>query len=104
MGIRMIKVLASVIVVSLAVGCAAPANMLSGKEKLEAKDWLTAGDLSFQNRDWDNAQYFYDLVAKKYPDSYYGKKAQENLKYVNYHRSPAGKTIDAGKDALSPIF
>lgn len=104
MGIRMIKVLASVVVVSLAMGCAAPANMLSGKEKLEAKDWLAAGDLSFRIKDWDNAQYFYDLVVKKYPDSYYGEKAKENLKYVDYHRSPAGKTIDAGKDALSPIF
>lgn len=104
MGIRIVKVMASVMILLLALGCAAPSNMLSGKEKLEAKDWLAAGDLSFKNRDWDNAQYFYELVARKYPDSYYGGKAKENLKYVDYHRSPAGKTIDAGKDALSPIF
>ncbi|MFA5335415.1 MAG: hypothetical protein WC324_00685 [Candidatus Omnitrophota bacterium] len=104
MGVRVIKILASVMILSLALGCAAPSNMLSGKEKLEAKDWLAAGDLSLKNNDWDNAQYFYDLVVKKYPGSYYGEKAQAGLKSVGFHRSPAGKAVDGTRDALSPLF
>lgn len=104
MVLRLFKVLAAVITLSVIVGCASSSAYLSGKEKLEAKDWLRAGDLSFKNNDWDNAQYFYDLVVKKYPESYYGKKAKENLGYVSYRRGPLGRAVDAGKDALSPIF
>jgi outer membrane protein assembly factor BamD (BamD/ComL family) len=104
MGLRLIRISASVVIMSVILGCAAPSIGLAGKEKLEAKDWLAAGDLAFKNKDWDNAQYFYELVLKKYPESYYGKKAKENLGYVDYHRSPAGKAVDAGKDALSPIL
>ncbi|MFA5147736.1 MAG: hypothetical protein WC491_01255 [Candidatus Omnitrophota bacterium] len=104
MGVRVIKIMASVMILSLALGCAAPSNMLSGKEKLESKDWLAAGDLAFKNRDWDNAQYFYELVVRKYPESYYGEKAKAGLKSVDFHRSPAGKAVDGTKDALSPLF
>lgn len=104
MVLRLFKVLAAVIMLSVIVGCASSSAYLSGKEKQEAKDWLHAGDIAFNNNDWDTAQYFYELAAKKYPESYYGKKAKENLGYVNYHRGPAGRAVDAGKEALSPIF
>lgn len=100
----MFKVFASVIVLTLVLGCAGSAQFLSGKEHLEAKDWLHAGDLAYKIKDWDTAQYYYDLLVKKYPDSYYGKKATENLGYVNYQRSLIGKAIRKGTEALEPVF
>ncbi|MDD5072208.1 MAG: hypothetical protein PHX64_00480 [Candidatus Omnitrophica bacterium] len=85
-------------------GCATPEPYLKGKEKLEAGDWLHAGDIAYQLKDWDNAQYYYDLLVKKYPDSYYGKKAKENLGYINYQRSLIGKAVGKGTEELEPIF
>lgn len=104
MGRKLVMVLASVIMLSCVFGCAGPSKELVGKEKLEAKDWLHAGDLAFKNSDYDGAQYFYELVVKKYPDTYYGRKAKENLGYVKYHQGTPGHIIDKGKEALSPIF
>ena len=104
MGRGMLKIFASMIVLAFVLGCAGSAQFLSGKEHLEAKDWLHAGDLSYQTKDWDNAQYYYDLLVKKYPDSYYGKKAKENLAYVNYQRSLIGKAIRKGTEALEPAL
>jgi len=103
MGRWMFKIVASVVILVFVFGCAGPSNMLSGKDKLEAKDWLHAGDLSYQIKDWDTAQYYYDLVVKKYPDSWYGKKAKENLSYIDYQRGIGG-AVRAATDALEPIF
>ena len=104
MGLKALKILASVIMLSVAFGCAAPSAVLSGKEKLEAKDWFNAGEMAYRNNDFDTAQYFYDLTVKKYPDSYYGRKAKENLGYVNHRRSRLGKAIKGTTEALEPVF
>ena len=100
----MMMVLAFAVALVFVLGCAGPEPYLKGKEKLEAKDWLSAGDFAYKLQDWDTAQYYYDLLVKKYPDSYYGKKAEENLKYVNYQRSLIGKAINNGKETLEPVF
>ena len=104
MGRGMMIVFAFAIAVVFVVGCASPEPYLKGKEKLEAKDWLSAGDLAYKISDWDTAQYYYDLLVKKYPDSYYGKKAKENLGYINYQRSVVGKAVRKGTEALEPVF
>ncbi len=98
------KVVLSTLVLALLFGCAANLRELRGKEKLEAKDWVNAGNLAFNNRDYDTAQYFYELTIKKYPDTHYGKKARENLGYVNYRKSTFGKVVQQGVDSLDPIF
>jgi len=100
----MVKIFASVVMLAFVFGCASPSGQLKGNEKLEAKEWLHAGDLAYQTRDYDGAQYFYELVINKYPDSYYGKKAAENMGYVNYHKSLAGRAITKGTEALEPVF
>ena len=105
MGRGTIMVFAFVMALVFVTGCAtSPEPYLKGKPKLEAKDWLQAGDLAYKVKDWDTAQYYYDLLVEKYPDSYYGKKAKENLGYINYQRSLVGKAIDKGKEELEPIF
>jgi len=104
MGRGMFKVFASVIVLTFVLGCAGSAQFLSGNAHLEAKDWLHSGDLAYKLKDWDTAQYYYDLLVKKYPESYYGKKAAENLAYVNYQRSLIGKAVKKGTEALEPVF
>ena len=100
----MMMVFAFAIALVFVLGCASPEPYLKGKEKLEASDWLHAGDLAYKIKDLDTAQYYYDLAAKKYPDSYYGKKAKENLGYVNYQRSLIGKAVNKGTEALEPVF
>ena len=104
MGRGMMMVFAFAIALVFVLGCASPEPYLKGKEKLEASDWLHAGDLAYKIKDLDTAQYYYDLAAKKYPDSYYGKKAKENLGYVNYQRSLIGKAVNKGAEALEPVF
>jgi len=104
MGRGMMMVFAIAMALVFVVGCASPGPYLKGKEKLEAREWLHAGDLAYKLKDWDTAQYNYDLVIKKYPDSYYGKKAKENLGYVNYQRSLIGKAVGRGEEALEPVF
>ena len=104
MGRGMMMVFAFAIALVFVLGCASPEPYLKGKEKLEASDWLHAGDLAYKVKDFDTAQYYYNLAVKKYPDSYYGKKAKENLGYVNYQRSIIGKAVHKGTEALEPIF
>ena len=104
MGRGMLRVFAIVIALTFVLGCAGSAQYLTGKDHLEAKDWLHAGDLAYQVKDWDTSQYYYDLLVKKYPDSYYGKKAKGNLTYVNYQRSLIGKAIRKGTEALEPAL
>ena len=104
MGRGMMMAVALAMALVFVVGCASPEPYLKGKEKLEAKDWLSAGDLAYGIKDWDTAQYYYDLLVKKYPDSYYGEKAKENLGYVNYQRSLIGKAVRKGAEALEPVF
>lgn len=96
------KILLAFFCVSSILGCTTV--QLKGKEKLEAKDWLHAGDLAKQMGDNDNAQYFYELVIKKYPDTYYSRKAQEGLIWVKLRRSSAGQAIQKGKDLAEPVF
>ncbi len=98
------KIFPSVMLLILIFGCAANLKELRGSEKLEAKDWLHSGDLAYKLKDYDIAQYFYDIVIKKYPDTSYGKKAQENLGYVKYQRSLAGKAVQEFKDFTDPVF
>ena len=104
MGRGMLMMFGCVLALVFVLGCASPSGQLKGNEKLEAKEWLHAGDLSYQVKDWDNAQYYYELAINKYPDSYYGKKAKENLGYVNYQKSLIGKAIRKGTEALEPVF
>lgn len=89
---------------TLILGCASLNTGLSGKEKLEAKDWLHAGDVAYQIKDYDNAQYFYERVVKKYPDTYYGKKAKENLGYVSYQKGPIGQTVQKAIEIVDPAI
>lgn len=96
------KILLAFFCVSSILGCTTV--QLKGNEKLEAKDWLHAGDLAKQMGDNDNAQYFYELVIKKYPNTYYARKAQEGLIWVKLRRSSVGKTIQKGKDLAEPVF
>lgn len=98
------KLVLSALVLTLLFGCAANLRELKGKEKLEAKDWVNAGNLAYNNKDYDTAQYFYELAINKYPDTYYGKKAKENLGYVNYRKTTFSKAVQKGKDFLDPIF
>ncbi|MDD4878854.1 MAG: hypothetical protein PHR22_00160 [Candidatus Omnitrophica bacterium] len=100
----MMMVFAFAIALVFVLGCASSEPYLKGKEKLEARDWLHAGDIAYKVKDWDTSQYYYDLLVKKYPDSYYGKKAKTNLGYVNYQRSLIGKAVSKGKEELEPIF
>lgn len=104
MGRKLVMALAAMVILSCVLGCAGLSGGLAGKEKLEAKDWLHAGDVAFKTGDYDGAQYFYELLVKKYPDTYYGKKAKENLGYVKYHQGTPGHLIDKGKEALEPVF
>lgn len=104
MGRRMFRVFATVIALTFILGCAESSQFLNGKEKLEASDWLHSGNLAYRLKDWDTAQYYYDLLVKKYPESYYGKKAKENLSYVSYQRSLVGKAIKKGTEELEPVF
>ena len=101
---RMFKVFATVIALSFILGCAGSSQFLKGKEKLEASDWLHSGDLAYRLKDWDTAQYYYDLLVKKYPESYYGKKAKENLGYISYQRSLIGRGIRKGTEELEPVY
>ncbi len=96
------KILLLFFFLSFILGCTTV--QLKGKEKLEAKDWLHAGDLASKIGDNDSAQYFYELVIKKYPNTYYARKAQEGLRWVKLRRSSIGKTIQKGKDFVEPIF
>ncbi len=96
------KILLVFFCVSSILGCATV--QLKGKEKLEAKDWLHAGDLAKQMGDNDNAQYFYELIIKKYPNTYYARKAQEGLTRVKFRRSSVGKAIQKGRDLADPVF
>lgn len=98
------RILLSAMVLTLILGCASLNTGLSGKGKLEAKDWLHAGDLAYQIKDYDNAQYFYELIVKKYPDTYYGKKAQENLGYVSYQKGLIGRTVQKTIDIADPVL
>lgn len=100
----MIKIFASVVMLVFVFGCASSSGQLKGSEKLEAKDWLHNGDLAYQIKDYDGAQYFYELVINKYPDTYYGKKAKENMGYVSYQKSLVGRAIRGGAEALEPVF
>lgn len=89
---------------TLILGCASLNTGLSGKEKLEAKDWLHAGDVAYQIKDYDNAQYFYERIVKKYPGTYYGKKAQENLGYVGYQKGLIGRTVQKMIEVVDPVI
>lgn len=95
--------LLSAIALTLVLGCANLNTGLKGKESLEAKDWLHAGDLAYQVKDYYAAQYFYDLVVQKYPDTYYGKKAKENLGYVSYQKGLLGRTVQKVVDITDPV-
>ena len=97
------KIVLSAVILTFIFGCAA-VKELNGNEKLEAKDWLYNGDLSYHLKDYDNARYFYELLIRKYPDSYYGKKAKENMGYVNYQKSLVGKAVRKGTEALEPVL
>lgn len=97
------KVLLSFFFLISVLGCATTVE-LKGKEKLEAKDWLHAGDLASRMGDCDNAQYFYELVIKKYPDTYYARKAEKGLRWVKLKQSSAGRLIQKGKDFAEPLF
>ena len=96
------RILLSFFFLSSVLGCTTV--QLRGKEKLEAKDWLHAGDLALNVGDNDNAQYFYELVVKKYPNTYYAKKAKEGLAWIKLRKSRIGRTIQKGKDFAEPIF
>lgn len=96
------RILLAFFFLSFVLGCATV--QLKGKEKLEAKDWLHAGDLALMTGDNDTAQYFYELVIEKYPNTYYARKAKEGLTWVKLRRSRVGKTIQKGKDFVEPIF
>ncbi|MFH1779428.1 MAG: hypothetical protein ABH847_05310 [Candidatus Omnitrophota bacterium] len=96
------RILLAFFFLSFVLGCATV--QLKGKEKLEAKDWLHAGDLALMADDNDTAQYFYELVIEKYPNTYYARKAKKGLTWVNLRRSCVGKTIQKGKDFVEPIF
>lgn len=96
------KILLPFFFLTFILGCTTV--QLKGKEKLEAKDWLHAGDLASRLGDNDNAQYFYELVIKKYPNTYYARKALEGLRWVKLRRSSVGKTIQKGKDLVEPVF
>lgn len=97
------RILLSAMVLTLILGCASLNTGLSGKEKLEAKDWLHAGDLAYKIKDYDNAQYFYERIVKKYPDTYYSKKAQENLGYVSYQKGLIGRTVQKSIEIVDPV-
>ncbi len=101
---KMWKILSVAVALGLIFGCASGLQELRGKEKLEARDWLHAGDLAYQVKSYDEAQYFYELVISKYPNTYYEKKAKENLGYVKFQKGLIGKTIEAGKDLTDPVF
>jgi outer membrane protein assembly factor BamD (BamD/ComL family) len=96
--------LLSAMVLTLILGCASLNTGLSGKEKLEAKDWLHAGDVAYQIKDYDNAQYFYEKIVKGYPDTYYAKKAQENLGYVSYQKGLIGRTVQKTIEIADPVI
>ena len=103
MGRKAFLILASVIALSFAAGCANLSKEMSGTDKLEAKDWLHAGDLAYKIKDYDNAAYFYNLVIAKYPDSYYGKKAKKNLNYVKVEKGLVGRTLSKTTEELEPL-
>lgn len=96
------RILLSFFFLSSILGCTTVP--LKGKEKLEAKDWLHAGDLAKKIGDNDTAQYFYELVIKKYPKTYYARKAQEGLDWIHLRRSSIGHTIQKGRDLAEPVF
>lgn len=100
---RIPKIVSAVVMLALLVGCA-PTKSLTRSDDLEAKDWLHAGDLAYKVKDYDNAQYFYELVINKYPDTYYAREAKENLGYVKYQKSLPGRAIEKGKEFVEPIF
>jgi outer membrane protein assembly factor BamD (BamD/ComL family) len=94
----------SAVALTLILGCAGLDTGLRGKEKLEANDWLHAGEVAYQIKDYDNAQYFYELIVKKYPDTYYGKKARENLGYVSYQKGLVGRTVQKIIEIADPVI
>ncbi|MFH0771152.1 MAG: hypothetical protein V1933_00850 [Candidatus Omnitrophota bacterium] len=98
------KIVPAAALLVLILGCATDITELRGAAKLEAKDLLYAGDLAYKIKDYDNAQYFYELAVNKYPKTYYSNKAQENLNYVKYQRSLAGKAVQGFKDFTDPVF
>lgn len=97
------KILLSAVILTLILGCANLKTGLKGHEQLEAKDWLHAGNLAYELKDYDNAQYFYEQIIKKYPDTYYGKKAKENLCYVSYQKGLLGRTVQKVVDITDPV-
>ncbi len=98
------RMLLSAVALAFILGCASLNTGLSGKEKLEAKDWLHAGNLAYKIKDYDNAQYFYERIVKKYPETYYAKKAQENLGYVSYQKGLIGRTVQKTIEIADPII
>ncbi|KPK42292.1 MAG: hypothetical protein AMJ78_03025 [Omnitrophica WOR_2 bacterium SM23_29] len=96
------KILLFFFLLTFILGCTTV--QLKGKEKLEAKDWLRSGDLALKTGDNDTAQYFYELVIKKYPNTYYSRKAKEGLTWVKLRQSRVGKTIQKGRDFAEPVF
>lgn len=103
MGGRISRVVFSAVALTLMLGCASLNTGLSGKEKLEARDWLHAGEVAYKLKNYDAAQYFYELIVKKYPDTYYGKKAKENLGYVSYQKGLIGRTVQKTIEVLDPV-
>jgi len=100
---KMCRILLFLFFLSFVVGCAG-LRELKGSEKLEAKDWLHSGDLAYRIGDYDNAQYFYELVIRKYPDTYYAKKAKSGLNKVNLKRSMIGRAAEKAKEFVDPIL
>lgn len=98
------KIVFSAVALTLILGCASLNTGLSGKEKLEATDWLHAGDLAYKIKNYDQAQYFYERIIKTYPDTYYAKKAKENLGYIRYQKGPIGQTVQKTIEIADPVI
>ena len=94
----------SAVALTLILGCASLNTGLSGKEKLEARDWLHAGEVAYKLKNYDEAQYCYELIVKKYPGTYYGKKAKENLGYVSYQKGLIGRTVQKTIEIVDPVI
>jgi len=94
----------SAVALTLILGCASLNTGLSGKEKLEARDWLHSGEVAYKLKNYDEAQYFYELIVRKYPETYYGKKAKENLGYISYQNSLIGRMVQKTIEIADPVI